>query len=236
MRHIAVLTSLVMLTGCMTIGGQIEPTKHPQSTKGWADLFAEDLSDAHFGKGIWFRTDAGELSANRDNMIFTTKDYDNFVLDIEFKAGPNANSGVAVHCSNTRAWIPNSVEIQIQDDFGPKWQNQPTNFKCGGIFGHVAPTQTAVKKAGEWNRMTITCVESQIDVVLNGIHTASMDMTKFTDAKKNPDGSKIPPWLSKPVADLPSKGKIGFQGKHGGAPIFFRNMKIKELPSVDEKK
>lgn len=28
---------------------------------------------------------------------------------------------------------------------------------------------------------------------------------------------------------LPPKGKIGFQGKHAGAPIWFRNIKIKEL-------
>ena len=31
---------------------------------------------------------------------------------------------------------------------------------------------------------------------------------------------------SKPLAELPTRGRIGFQGKHGGAPIFFRNIKI----------
>jgi hypothetical protein len=30
------------------------------------------------------------------------------------------------------------------------------------------------------------------------------------------------------MAELVNKGHIGLQGKHGGAPIFFRNMKIKE--------
>ena len=43
------------------------------------------------------------------------------------------------------------------------------------------------------------------------------------------DGSEIPSWLSKPLADLPTQGHIGFQGKHAGAPIYFRNIKIKEL-------
>ena len=47
----------------------------------------------------------------------------------------------------------------------------------------------------------------------------------------NPDGSPIPGWLSIPVAKLPTKGHIGFQGKHAGAPIAFRNLKIKELPA-----
>ena len=47
--------------------------------------------------------------------------------------------------------------------------------------------------------------------------------------KKNPDGSDIPGWLSKPAASLPLQGHIGFQGKHAGAPIYFRNIKVKEL-------
>ena len=49
-------------------------------------------------------------------------------------------------------------------------------------------------------------------------------------AKTNPDGSKIPPWLSTPFAKLATKGRIGFQGKHGGVPIYFRNIRIMELP------
>jgi hypothetical protein len=65
--------------------------------------------------------------------------------------------------------------------------------------------------------------------MLNGEMVTEMDMSKWTSAKKNPDGSKIPGWLNKPKAELPLKGRIGFQGKHAGAPIYFRNLKIKEL-------
>jgi hypothetical protein len=72
-------------------------------------------------------------------------------------------------------------------------------------------------------------VGKQIDVVLNGLHVTSMDMSLWESAKKNPDGSDIPAWLSKPYAGLPTNGKIGLQGKHAGAPIWFRNVKIKEL-------
>ncbi len=32
-----------------------------------------------------------------------------------------------------------------------------------------------------------------------------------------------------PYAALPTMGRIGFQGKHAGAPIWFRNMKIKVM-------
>ena len=54
-------------------------------------------------------------------------------------------------------------------------------------------------------------------------------MSRYTSATKNPDGSDVPSWLSNPLATLPLKGRIGFQGKHAGAPIYFRNIMIKEL-------
>ena len=53
------------------------------------------------------------------------------------------------------------------------------------------------------------------------------DLSKWTDAKKNPDGTDIPKWLSRPWADLPTKGKIGFQGMHGKSRPFFRNIRIR---------
>lgn len=65
--------------------------------------------------------------------------------------------------------------------------------------------------------------------MLNGEMVNKMDMSLWTSAKTNPDGSKIPDWLNKPLADVPLKGHIGLQGKHAGAPIYFRNIKIKEL-------
>ena len=86
-----------------------------------------------------------------------------------------------------------------------------------------------VKKSGEWNRFTITCSDSMIYVLLNGEQVTVMDMKLWTSAKTNPDGSEIPPWLSTPFAELPTHGHIGFQGKHAGAPIYFRNLKIHEI-------
>lgn len=93
----------------------------------------------------------------------------------------------------------------------------------------MAPTKSMVKKPGEWNHCTITCTGHHIDVVLNGEHVTSKDMALWTEKGRNPEGTKIPSWLSKPAAELETKGRIGFQGKHAGAPIYFRNIRIKEL-------
>lgn len=204
-----------------------EPLTHPDTT-GWDAVFADDLSNAIKPKGVW-TFEGGELTASKDEAIWTKEDYENFVVDLEFKTAPETNSGVIVYCSNILDWIPNSVEIQIADDFAEKWANSDKTWQCGAVFGHLAPTKSAVKKPGEWNRYTIRCVGPKIDITLNGEQVASMDMTKWTSAKTNPDGSEIPSWLSTPFSELPTKGRIGLQGKHAGAPIWFRNLKVKRL-------
>lgn len=193
----------------------------------WTDLFAADLSNAVFPAGVWTVSD-GVLTASEDQAIWTNKDYENFVLDLEFMTAPGTNSGVIVYCTDMADWIPNSVEIQIADDFAEEWAKEPATWHCGAIFGHLAPTKSLVKKPGEWNRFTITCAGQRITVELNGEKVTDMDMSLWTSAKTNPDGSEIPPWLSRPFAELATKGRIGFQGKHAGAPIFFRNIRIKD--------
>lgn len=201
--------------------------KHPDS-KDWPDLFAPDLSNADFPKGVWY-FDNGVLTAKEDRCIWTKKQYENFILDLEFKNAPGSNSGVFVYCSDKKNFIPNSVEIQICDDYAPKWARMPRSWHTGAIFGHQPATEQLVKKAGQWNRMTILCKGPMIYVMLNGKSVNTFDMRKYSSAKKNPDGTEIPPWLSKPKAELPTKGYIGLQGKHGDAPIYFRNLKIKTL-------
>lgn len=194
----------------------------------WQPLFNTDLSNAMDEKGVWsFQDDI--LTASEDACIFTEVEYENFVIDLEFKNEKGTNSGVIVYCTDRKNWIPNSVEVQIGDDHYFKNKDWVPVYMCGGIFGHLAPTSTLVKQAGEWNHMNIRCEGQHIVVKLNGEVSADMDMSLWTSGTKNPDGSDIPSWLPTPFAELPTKGYIGFQGKHGEANIYFRNVKIAEL-------
>jgi hypothetical protein len=203
---------------------------HPDTADDtWKPLFDATLTNATFPKGIWGFTPAGELTATEDQCIFSREKYRNFVLDLEFKTAEGTNSGVIVHCSNTDNWIPNSVEIQIADDYSEEWRKADPTWQCGAIFGHLASAKKAVKQPGEWNHYTITCINRQIWVVLNGEPVNHMDMGLWLSGSRNPDGTSIPSWLSKPFATLPLDGHIGLQGKHAGAPIWFRNMRIKAL-------
>jgi len=202
---------------------------HPNTTKtGWQDLFKTDLSNAINPKNIW-TYENGVLTASEDMTLWSDKEYTDFSIDLEFKTASGTNSGVVVHASNTDNWIPNSVEIQIADDYSEEWSKAPATWQCGAIFGRKAPVKSNVKKPGEWNRYTITCKDKLIWVVLNGELVNQIDMSLWTDPKKNPDGTEIPAWLNKPLATLPLPGHVGLQGKHAGAPIYFRNVKIKEI-------
>ena len=199
----------------------------PEATgPGWNPLFTADLSNADKPADVWSVSN-GELTANADQSIWTKTEYENFALDLEFKTADGTNSGVIVYCTDTANWIPHSVEIQIADPFAEKWAKSAPTWHGGGIFGHLAPAKQVTKKPGEWNHLTIHALGKHLKVWLNGELTADMDMAKWTSAKTNPDGSEIPSWLSTPFAELPTKGRIGLQGKHGDATVWFRNVKIK---------
>lgn len=221
MKRIFLFSSVLLLICSISVHGE-------NKSKKWKPLFGTNLSEAKYNVDIWSEKD-GVLSAVKDESIWTTAEYENFELDLEFKTDNNTNSGVVVYCTDRENWIPNSVEVQIADDYGEHFVKAKAYEKCGAIYGHLgANKDKIVKKPGEWNHMNIKCVGQYITIILNGKKVTEMDMSKWTSGKKNPDGTDIPSWLPKPFAELPTKGYIGLQGKHGESLIWFRNVKIRD--------
>ena len=207
---------------------------HPNSRVApWKPLYDRSTKiEAQFDvqPGVWHPAGRrGEITAEKDSALWTKTDYENFALDFEYKLDPGANSGVLIYCCNTKNWIPNAVEIQLLDDYAEKWGKCDPNWMNASLFGHCPPLKRNVRKAGEWNRMTVFARGKNIQIICNGEKVMDADLAKWTNAKKNPDGSKIPPWLSRPWAELDTKGKVGFQGKHGNARPYFRNIRIRPL-------
>ncbi len=226
-NYILLFTLIIVFSGCKNKQPDREPTKEEKAVYG--NVFLPDLSNAYFKKGVWAFTKDGILSAEEDKGLWTKKQYENFILELDFKNEPGANSGVFVYGSDLRKWMTHSVEIQITDDYSERWSKAPSTWHCGAIFGHLAPSHDAVKKPGEWNHYKITCKGQNVTVELNGETVTRMDMSKWTSAATNPDGSKIPGWMKVPYAQLPTKGHIGLQGKHAGVKVYFRNINITKL-------
>jgi hypothetical protein len=207
---------------------QLLAQKKSTSNKGWENLFGQNLAGAIYNPAIW-KDSSGVLTASKDECIWSKNEYDDFILDLDFQNADGTNSGVIVHATEVVEWIPHSVEIQIADDYSKEWSKADPTWQCAAIFGHKAATNKSLKEPGEWNHYTITCKGKMITIVLNGTKVNECNMDDYTSSKTNPDGTKIPSWLSTPMSALPLHGHVGLQGKHAGAPIYFKNVKIKAL-------
>ena len=228
MKQLLFAALISLVTGCTTVQTETALKTHPDS-KAWTDLFAADLSDAIYPAGVWVQKDGILSSTKKDQAIWTKNEYANFILDFEFQLEPGANSGLFIYNTDMKNWVPNTVEVQLLDDVAPQWEKAAANWKCGGVFGHSVPLKSVVKPAGEWNRMTVRCHGQAITVLLNGEMVTDLNMQDWKSAKTNPDGSAIPSWLSRPLSEMATKGRIGLQGAHGGIPSHFRNLKIKSI-------
>lgn len=193
----------------------------------WTSLFNEGLSNAFYKKGAWQQAN-GELTATEDQPIWSNEIYKNFELELEFKNDPGTNSGVFFYADTTQ-WVSHSVEIQIADDYDSVWAHKPKSWQCAAIFGHQRTSSSKVKPPGEWNELSIIAKGQSIVVKLNNEVVNRADLGKFKSATMNPDGSAVSSWLNFPLAQLPTRGHIGLQGKHAGKSIWFRNIRVRSL-------
>jgi len=230
MKKVQFIFSLLFLTICFNTYAQNTPivVEGQPMGKGWKNLFGNNLSKAIYDKSIW-KDSSGVITASKDDAIWSFDEYDDFILDLDFQNADGTNSGVIVHATDIVEWIPNSVEIQIADDYSKQWSKAAPTWQCAAIFGRKPATNKSLKPAGEWNHFTITCKGKMISIVLNGTLVNECNMDDFTSNKVNPDGSSVPSWLKNPMSTLALRGHIGLQGKHAGAPIYFKNVKVFKL-------
>jgi hypothetical protein len=199
---------------------------HVMGTPGWT---VRDGVIAAPGKGSgWLRSD---------------KEYDNFVLRLEFKNSPRGNSGVFIRAGDKGRTSRTGMEIQIFDDAG----KEPNKNSSGSLYDMVPPTKNAAKPAGEWSEYEITANGTRIQVKLNGeivqdVRTddpainAALEKRVASDKARYDKqvaaaaaGTKAP----RPLQPFPllkerrTKGYIGLQNH--GTPVEFRNVRIKEL-------
>ncbi|MER3559408.1 MAG: DUF1080 domain-containing protein, partial [Armatimonadota bacterium] len=155
-------------------------------------------------------------------MIYAEGVYKNFELKLEFKLTPSANSGVFLRTWDKNDPVQTGIEVQILDRYGVE---KPTRHDCGALYDIQAPTENAVKPPGEWNTYHIICRDYQIVVYLNGKKVNEVDLSKWTEPHRNPDGT--PNKFKYPYNQMVRPGYIALQN-HGN-PLWFRNIKIKPL-------
>jgi hypothetical protein len=166
------------------------------------------------------RTDRQE---HNDNYLWTPRMYGDFVLEVEFKVTQGTNSGIYLRTSNPKDPVPTGIEVQVS---GSAPGRPLGRGSIGGLYDLVAPTINPLK-LDDWNQYIITCEGPKISVVLNGVKVSEADLDRWTEAKKNPDGSANK--FDRPLKDFARTGYVGLQDH--GSPVWYRKIRIKPLNS-----
>ncbi len=197
-----------------------------EQKEGWKLLFnSKDLSGwTIMGDPDSWSVENGTLycKGKGGGMIYADGIYKNFELKLDFKLTPRANSGVFLRVWDKNDPVQTGIEVQILDSYGVE---KPSRHDCGAIYDIQAPTENAVKPPGEWNSYHILCKDTHIIVYLNGKKVNEVDLSKWTEPYRNPDGT--PNKFKYPYNQMTRPGYIALQN-HGN-PLWFRNIKVKPL-------
>ena len=188
-----------------------------KTTTGWMTIKREPVPEKNIQDG--------SLNPHPCNyMLIYDKPVDDFVLQMDFKISPKCNSGIFL-----RTWplTPrtgrdigyNGIEVAVDDTKSAEFHD------TGALYDLVKPAKNAMKPAGEWNHIEITCDDSRIEIVLNGERVTQVDLDEWTEINKRPDGT--PHKFDVAYRDHPRKGYIGIQDH--GSDCWYRNIKFKPI-------
>ncbi|MBN2475638.1 MAG: DUF1080 domain-containing protein [Pirellulales bacterium] len=216
---VAVVGSVGLLVGSLTAAEAASDSNQ----EPWQDLFnGKDFDGWQTAAGQkpgegWVVEDSAMCRKAAAGDIWTKDRFGDFVLDLEFKT--EGNSGVFIRTDNPRDCVQTGIEIQVYKPAG-----QPSKHSCGAVYDAVAPSKEMAKD-GQWNHLVVTAADNRLTVALNGQQIIDMDLNRWSDAGKNPDGSGNK--FRTALKDFKREGHIGFQDH--GANVSYRKVKIKPL-------
>jgi acyl-CoA thioesterase-1 len=189
-----------------------------QTTKGWMSIQREALPERH--------VQDGSLNPHPCNyMLITEKPWGDFVLALDFKLSRGCNSGIFF-----RTWPLeprpgrdigfNGLELAIDDT------TRAGLHDTGAIYDLVPPKRNAIKPAGEWNHVVLTCNDNLVTVDLNGERVTELDLDQWTEPGLRPDGTNHK-FTETAYQKHPRRGYIGLQDH--GADCWYRNIKLRPL-------
>jgi hypothetical protein len=196
-----------------------------ENTDGWRNYKKEDVS-----KGWQVIDGALCRVANRAGDLLTKEQYESFILELDYKVPPNANSGIMFRVSedSPTPWM-SGIEFQLLDNANPKGDPQ----KSGWAYQLYKPEEDpktgkpldATKPAGEWNHIKLVVDGNHVEHWMNGTKYFEYELGSddFNERLAKSKFKRFPHF---------AKNKTGFialQGDHGN--VCFANIKIKPLPA-----
>lgn len=157
-------------------------------------------------------------------MMVHTQQWSDFTVSMDFKISPGCNSGIFLRTGSLTP-LPgkdvgyNGLEIQIIDSATAGYHD------TGALYDLAKPSTNAMKPAGTWNHIEITCQANLIDVILNDVKVNHVDLAQFTKPNRRPDGSEHK--FEFAYRDHPRAGYLGLQDH--GSDCWFKNIKLLPL-------
>jgi hypothetical protein len=191
-----------------------------QSTTGWRSFKKQTISHG------WQVIDGSLCRVDKTaDDIITTGQYDNFVLELDYKVPPHANSGIMYRVSEDESRAPFSgVEFQILDNTDPHGDSQKSGWAYALYHPPIDPKTgkpvDATKPVGVWNHVKLVCDGPHVEHWMNGVKYCQYEIGS-EDWNQRVANSKFAKW---PKFAKSPKGHIALQGDHGN--VCYTNIKL----------
>ena len=160
------------------------------------------------------------------DILYGEKQFRNFELSIDWKAGEMANSGIFYNVREVpgKPIYYAAPEIQVLDNENAT-DNKIASHLAGSLYDMIAADPATVHPAGEWNTIVVKVDDGKVTHTQNGVKVVEYELwTPEWDAMV--EGSKFRdfPGFTEGIS---REGYIGLQDH--GYSVWFRNIKIREL-------
>jgi hypothetical protein len=198
-----------------------------KSLDGWRDFKGGTPVTAPWKAENGTLTSLGSGS-DSTGYIVTNKDYENFILAFDWKISERGNSGLLYHVVERPEFkVPyvTGPEYQLIDEAAFPGKIEELQKTAADYAMYVCdPAKKVLNKAGEWNRSRIVFDNGHVEHWLNGQKV--LEFEAWTDDWFNRRESGK--WDFAPEYGLARSGRFAVQDH--GSRVWFKNMKIKELP------
>ncbi|NSW93722.1 MAG: DUF1080 domain-containing protein [Bacteroidales bacterium] len=160
------------------------------------------------------------------DIIYGEKKFRNFELSIDWKTSKMGNSGIFFNVREVpgKPIYYAAPEVQVLDNVDATDNKIPSHL-AGSLYDMIAADPKTVKPAGEWNTIVIRVKDGKVTHTQNGVKVVEYELwTPAWDALVQNSKFKDFPGFTEGIS---KEGYIGLQDH--GYPIWFRNIKIREL-------
>jgi hypothetical protein len=204
-RGLWLLAVLATLVQARLMASEFKPLFNGTDLSGWIEM----------GKPGAFVADGGSLflktPQNHPDWLRTEKEYENFVLKLQYMVLDWCETGVFIHAPLYGDPIQSGLKLHLKHD-----RSAEEARSTGAIYDVVSPIAFANKGPNEWNSIEIYMDWPTLRVKLNDVVIQDLNMD-----------------LSDALRLRARRGFIGLEDL--GFQVRYRNIEIRELPDKDRK-